>query len=143
MPRVIKVCGTCNSTVFEPRTTATATTIFARFLDDAAFYAYGTADRRSDGWCYIYVGIGLRHKEENAVTVNSHCLVCVISLYVHTINLKLTFASPDALKPPVTNVPVVNTSTILKPSTARSATTLSAGFRERATFGARRRFHDR
>ena len=136
MPRVIKVCGTCNSTVFEPRTTATATTSLFRFLDDAAFYAYGTADRRSDGWCYIYVGIGLRHKEENAVTVNSHCLVCVISLYVHVINLKLTFASPDALKPPVTNVPVANTSAILKPSTARSATTDSAGFLELAALRA-------
>ena len=75
----------------------------------------------------LYVGIGQRHKEENAVTVNSHCVACAISLYLHAINLELTVASLDALKPSVTNVPVADTSTILKPSTARSATTESAG----------------
>ena len=84
----------------------------------------------------LYVGIGQRHKEKNAVTLNSHCLVCVISLYVNVINLKLTFTSLDALKPPVINVPVANTPAILKPSTARSATTDSAGFLERATLWA-------
>ena len=87
----------------------------------------------------LYVGIGQRHKEENAITVNSHCLACAIRLYLHAINLELTVASLDALKPPVTNVPVADTSTILKPSTARSATTDSAGFLERAALWACRR----
>ena len=52
-------------------------------------------------------------------------------LYLHAISLELTFASFDALNPPVINVPVVDTSTILEPGTARSATTDSAGFLER------------
>ena len=46
-------------------------------------------------------------------------------------SLQLTFASLNALKPPVVKVAVANTSTILKPSTARSAATGSAGFLER------------
>ena len=52
-------------------------------------------------------------------------------LYLHAISLELTFASFDALNPPVINVPVVDTSAILEPGTARSATTDSAGFLER------------
>ena len=60
-------------------------------------------------------------------------------LYLHVISLELTFASLDALKPAVVNVPVAGTSTTLKPSTARSATTASAGFLERAALWARRR----
>ena len=50
VPRVIKVCVTCTSAVFEPRTAVSATTSFARFLDDAAFETYGIVDRRSDRW---------------------------------------------------------------------------------------------
>ena len=57
----------------------------------------------------------------------------------HAIGLELTFADLDALRPPVINVPVADTSAILKPSTARSATTDSAGFLERATPSARHR----
>ena len=53
-------------------------------------------------------------------------------MYLHAISLALTFASLHALKPPVINVSVASTSTVLKPSTARSATTDSAGFLERA-----------
>ena len=48
------------------------------------------------------------------------------------LNLELTFAGLESLKPPVTNVSVTGTSTILKPSTARSTTTGSAGFLEHA-----------
>ena len=91
----------------------------------------------------LYVRIGQRHKEENAVTLNNHCLVCVISLYVHAVNLELTFTSPGALKPPMINVPVAGTPAILKPSTARSATTDSAGFLERAAPWAGHRIGDR
>ena len=51
--------------------------------------------------------------------------------------LGLTFAGLRALKPPVLYVSIAGTSTVLKPSTARSATTVSAGFRKRAAFWAR------
>ena len=51
----------------------------------------------------------------------------------------LTFASLDALKPVVINISLADTSTVLIPSTARSATTDSAGFLERAALWARRR----
>ena len=47
-------------------------------------------------------------------------------------NLRLTFAGLHALKPAVTHVSVAGTSTILIPSAARSATTDSPGFLERA-----------
>ena len=66
VPRVIKVCVTSTSAVFEPRTTVSATTSFARFLDDAALGAYGTADRRSDGWC-LHVDACQHDKGENAI----------------------------------------------------------------------------
>ena len=52
-----KVCVSCTSAVFEPRTTVTATTRFAGFLDGAAFGARGPLDSRSDRWC-LYVEIG-------------------------------------------------------------------------------------
>ena len=58
------------------------------------------------------------------------CLQCAVSL-------ELTFAGRHTLKPLVINVLVVGTSALLKPSAARSATTISAGFLESAAFGAR------
>ena len=118
-----------------------ATTSFARFLDDTAFGAYGTADRRSDGWC-LHVDIGQYNKEKNAIIVKSHCLFCV-SLYLHALSLELTFASLGALKPPVINVPVAITSAILKPSTTRSATTGPAGFHKLAALWTRHHTKDR
>ena len=52
VPRVTKLGVTSTSAVSEPRTTATATTNFSRFCDDAAFGAYGTDGRRRHGcWC--------------------------------------------------------------------------------------------
>ena len=57
-------------------------------------------------------------------------------------SLGLTFAGLDAFKPSVTSVSVAGTSTILIPSTARSATTGSAGFQERAALWARHRIND-
>ena len=42
MPRVTKLAVTSTSTVFEPRTTATAATLFAGFLDGAAFGTDGS-----------------------------------------------------------------------------------------------------
>ena len=141
VPRVINVGVTCTCAVFEPRTTVSATTRFARFLDDAAFGAYSTGGRRSDGWC-LHVDIGQRDKGGNAIIAKSHCLVCV-SMYAHFITRELTFANLHAGRPPVTNVSVACTSAVLKPSTARGAAAVSTGFRERATPSTRNRFHDR
>ena len=47
---------------------------------------------------------------------------------VHGGSIGLTFAGLHALKPCVINVSVASTSAVLMPSTARSATTDSAGF---------------
>ena len=70
VPRVLKVFVTCTSTVFEPRTTVSATTSFARFLDDTAFGAYGTGGRRRDDWC-LHVDIGQHNKREKDIIVTS------------------------------------------------------------------------
>ena len=66
-----------------------------------------------------------------------------MDLHVININIELTFACLQALRPTVINVQVADTSTVLKPSTTRSAATVSAGFPERAAFGARHRFSER
>ena len=50
VPRVIEFGVTSTSTVSEPRTTATATTSFPGFGDDAAFGAGGTDDCRRGRW---------------------------------------------------------------------------------------------
>ena len=72
VPRVTKVRGTCASTVVEPRTAATATARFARFLDDAAFQACGGGGRRSGGWCCICGNWSKTQEDENAETANTH-----------------------------------------------------------------------
>ena len=61
------------------------------------------------------------------------------------ITLPLTFADLHAINPLVVHVSIAiaDTSTVLKPSTARSAATISAGFPERAAFGTRHRLSDR
>ena len=56
---------------------------------------------------------------------------------VSTLSIQLTFAGLHAIEPPVINVFVTGTSTVLKPSTARSATTGSVRFLKRAAFWAR------
>ena len=58
-------------------------------------------------------------------------------------SLELTFAGCHALKPLVSNIFVVGTSAVLKPSPATSATTVSAGFPERSTYRTHHRFGDR
>ena len=55
---------------------------------------------------------------------------------MYTLNLKRTFAGLDTLRPSVAEVLVAGSSTVLIPSTARSATTDSAGFRKRAALWA-------
>ena len=59
------------------------------------------------------------------------------------ISLRLTFAGLHALKPPVVDISVTGTPTVLVPSTARSATTNSAGFQELSTLWARHQISDR
>ena len=49
-----------------------------------------------------------------------------------TLNFRLTFADLHALKPALVRFPAASTSTILVPTTARSATTDSTRFLERA-----------
>ena len=65
-------------------------------------------------------------------------MVCA-STDLHGIRFGLTFASLNALKPPVINIPVAVTPAILIPSAARSATTDNAGFFELAALQARPR----
>ena len=61
------------------------------------------------------------------------------SIYLHIPAFGLTFAGLHALKPPVVDISVTGTPTVLIPSTARSATTNSAGFQELSTLWARPR----
>ena len=61
-----------------------------------------------------------RNKEKNAIA----------NRRLYTNRLELTFAALHALGPSALCVPVASTSTLLKPSTARSATTDSARFLE-------------
>ena len=67
--------------------------------------------------------------------MGSHCLQADC--------LALTFASLYTFEPPVIHVSVSGTSTLLKPGTARSATTDSAGCLERAALWTRQRASDR
>ena len=57
VPRVVKFCVTSTSAVFEPRTSATAATPFARFRDGAASGAYGNGDRRCRVCWGLYVAL--------------------------------------------------------------------------------------
>ena len=59
-------------------------------------------------------------------------------MHLHAIALELTFAGLRTLKPAVISVSVDVTSAVLIPSTARSATTDPARFRERAALWTRR-----
>ena len=60
-------------------------------------------------------------------------------MYRHAVNIELTFAGLHALKPPAINSCVAGTSAVLIPSTARSATTDSAGFLKHAALFTRHR----
>ena len=76
----------------------------------------------------FYAGIGQTQKEGKRY---DSAVMCCGGLQ-HVMSLLLTFAGLDALKPTVSYVSVCSSSTVLVPSTARSATTDSAGFREDA-----------
>ena len=58
---------------------------------------------------------------------------------IYAISIELTLAGLQTLNPPVIYVSVAGTSTLLKPSTTRSATTDSAGFLKCAALWARHR----
>ena len=83
---------------------------------------------------YISQMLNTMNKQKNATTVTEH---------LHAVSLELTFASLHALKPPVIDISVACTSAVLEPSTARSTTTHSAGFAERAAHWACHRISDR
>ena len=122
VPRVIKVCVTGTSAGSEPRTAAAATGNFARFLNDSALGAYETHGRCRDCWCW-HVENGETCEDKNAMKVT----IASKGIAVHP---RLTFAGLHALQPAVTHVSVAGTSTIIIPSTTRSATTDSPGFLE-------------
>ena len=63
--------------------------------------------------------------------------------YYHVTTFGLTLAGLCALKPPVVYVFVGTTSAVLEPSTARSATTDSTGFRKPAALWANHPTKDR
>ena len=113
---------TSASAVSEPRTTVTAATNFSGFRDDPTFGAHGTnGGRRRDWWCG-YVSNGQLTKIK---TRKKYRLVCMRG-YLPDVSLALTFAGLGALEPSVISVSAADASTILIPSTARSATTGSA-----------------
>ena len=56
-----------------------------------------------------------------------------------TLSLERTFACRHTLEPLMINIFVAGTSAVFEPSTARSATTGSAGFLEHTAFAARHR----
>ena len=62
--------------------------------------------------------------------------------YLHASSLELTFAGLHALNPAVIGVSVARTPALLKPSTARSATTDSTGFLERVALWAHPRLNN-
>ena len=77
----------------------------------------------------ISVGVHMQLLAKEAKEMlNSNCLV--ISSHIYAIGLELTFAGLQTFKPPVFDISVDATSTVLKPSTTRSAATNSARFLE-------------
>ena len=62
VPRVMKLDVTSTSAVSEPRTAATATTVFPGFPNGAAFAAYGTDYLRRGCWCSYEESIDQRNK---------------------------------------------------------------------------------
>ena len=110
--------------VAEPRATATAATDFPGFRDDAAFGTCGT-DGRCRACSRVYVDISQNMNTKKWKHENSRSMAGE-RIYLPDIGLRLTFANLDAIKPPVISVTVAGTSTILIPTTTRSAATGSA-----------------
>ena len=68
VPRVTEFCVSSTPAVSEPRTAATATTTFARFLDGTAFETHGTDHSRRACWG-LHANIGQGHKENNIIII--------------------------------------------------------------------------
>ena len=83
---------------------------------------------------FMYIGQDTKEK---------HSQQSLFSLCGKVVSLQLTLTGRHALEPLVISIFVADTSAVLKPSPTRSTATVSAGFRERATRGARCHFHDR
>ena len=153
----------CNSFVVEQRLTvgrwlASPVTVFCKpecprttcdeVLRCHHFRSFWTKNRRDRNnwfsqisqWCciwdipnwwsssYLLVFIGQRNKQKR---LKSQCLVMPICMPL--IALELTFAGLRTFWPLVINIFVANSSTVLEPSTTRSATTDSAWFPECST----------
>ena len=67
----------------------------------------------------IYIHVTIQTRKQSLLDMRE-------DLSTQGVSLELTFAGLDALKPLVISVSIVGTSTILIPSTVRSATTGSA-----------------
>ena len=88
----------------------------------------------------VHAGIGQNTKDETQKMKHTRTVTPTWSatrIYLPGDSLGLTFAGLDALNPHVVSVSVAGTSTILIPSTPRSATTDSARFLERTALRAR------
>ena len=127
VPRVLNlsVSSGSRSTFFEPRTAAATTTHFPGFLDGNAFAAY-----RTDGGCWCVTCGKLLKTEKGGKRggggVRNGTKRNCSRYFIALVGLELTFACLHSVKPPVSHVSVANTSTLLVPSAARSATTDSA-----------------
>ena len=121
---MIKLCVIDSPAVVNPRATATATTYFSRFLDGTAFRVYGP-------------GAVCRACDNFRVGSSQEYNGPLSRVHLHALSLELTFANLYSLRPPVVNISVAESSAVLVPSTARSTTTDSAGFRKRAALWTR------
>ena len=125
VPRVLKLCVAISATASEPGTATTATAKFTGFLNSAALETCAIDVCCSDCCCW-HVQSGQIQKTKPLRQAQSSANKNAST----PVNLGLTFASLHALKPAVTHVSIANTSAILVPSTARSATTDSPRFLE-------------
>ena len=98
----------------------------------------------------LFVTPHFKHTESIVVTTDAVCgHACVRDMNSNTLShsqsdgARLTVTGLRALEPAVLDVSVISTSTVIEPSTARSATTGSAGFLERAALWAHARTRDR
>ena len=130
VPGVKQLDVTSTSAASKPRTTATTTTDFSRFLDDAALGTYQTDCRRRDCTC-VYIQTCIKTKREKARSNRS-----LLVQHEGVVGIGLTFAGLHALKPAVISVAVAGTSAVFIPSTSRSTTTGSGGVLECTTLWA-------
>ena len=75
---MVTFCVTVTSAIFEPRTSATATTYFAGFIDGAASGTYENGDRRRVCGDVCWCGIG----EDTKGTTLSNQLLFGLNEYI-------------------------------------------------------------